>query len=72
MPDIQLRPQKSDRLLGLARILADRLEEANKQVGVEFVSLTKNINFDPKVVGLVPQNILMQHKVVPIAYGTTR
>ena len=55
--------------LGLARILADRLEEANKQVGVEFVSLTKNINFDPKVVGLVPQNILMQHKVVPIAYG---
>ena len=55
--------------LGLARILADRLEEANKQVGVEFVSLTKNINFDPKVVGLVPQNILIQHKVVPIAYG---
>ena len=55
--------------LGLARILADRLDEANKQVGVEFVSLTKNINFDPKVVGLVPQNILIQHKVVPIAYG---
>ncbi len=55
--------------LGLARILAERLEEANKQVGVEFVSLTKNINFDPKVVGLVPQNILLQHKVVPIAYG---
>ncbi len=55
--------------LGLARILAERLEEANKQVGVEFVSLTKNINFDPKVVGLVPQNILLQHKLVPIAYG---
>ena len=55
--------------LGLARILAERLEEANKQVGVEFVSLTKNINFDPRVVGLVPQNILVQHKVVPIAYA---
>jgi type IV pilus assembly protein PilB len=55
--------------LGLARILAERLEEANKQVGVEFVSLTKNINFDPRVVGLVPQNILTQHKVVPIAYA---
>ena len=54
--------------LGLARILAERLEEANKQVGVEFVSLTKNINFDPRVVGLVPQNILTQHKIVPIAY----
>jgi hypothetical protein len=55
--------------LGLARILAERLEEANKQVGVEFVSLTKNIDFDPRVVGLVPQNILTQHKVVPIAYA---
>ena len=54
--------------LGLARILAERLEEANKQVGVEFVSLTKNINFDPRVVGLIPHNILVQHKVVPIAY----
>ena len=55
--------------LGLARILAERLEEANKQVGVEFVSLTKNINFDPRVVGLIPHNILVQHKVVPIAYA---
>ena len=55
--------------LGLARILAERLEEANKQVGVEFVSLTKNINFDPRVVGLIPQNILTPHKVVPIAYS---
>ncbi len=54
--------------LGLARILAERLEEANKQVGVEFVSLTKNINFDPRIVGLIPHNILAQHKIVPIAY----
>jgi type IV pilus assembly protein PilB len=54
--------------LGLARILAERLEEANKQVGVAFVSLTKNISFDPRVVGLIPHNILAQHKVVPIAY----
>ena len=55
--------------LSLARVLANRLEEANKQVGVEFVSLTRHTNFDPRVVGLIPQNILTQHKVVPIAYA---
>ena len=54
--------------LGLARILAERLEESNKLVGVGFISLTKNITFDPRVVGLIPQNILNQHKIVPIAF----
>ena len=53
--------------LGMARVLAERIEEANKGVGVEFVSLTKNASFDPRVVGMVPLNILRQHKVVPIA-----
>src|SRR4029079_17800566 len=36
--------------LGLARILAERLEDATKQVGIEYVSLFKG-NFDPRVVG---------------------
>src|SRR5256885_11455847 len=38
--------------LGLARILAERLEDATKQVGIEYVNLFKG-KFDPRVVGLL-------------------
>jgi CRP-like cAMP-binding protein len=54
--------------LGLACILAERLEESNKRVGVEFVSANENIDSDPRVVGLVPQHILKKHKIVPRGY----
>src|ERR1051325_3342622 len=53
--------------LGLARILAERLEDATKQGGIEYVSLLKG-NFDPRVVGLIPQSVVQLHKVVPIAF----
>src|SRR5919206_3660070 len=53
--------------LGLARILAERLEDATKQVGIEYVNLFKG-KFDPRVVGLLPQNVCLLHKVVPISY----
>ena len=42
--------------LGLARILAERLEDATKQVGIEYVNLFKG-KFDPRVVGLLPQTL---------------
>src|SRR6478672_12824266 len=54
--------------LGLARILAERLEDATKQVGIEYVNLFKG-KFDPRVVGLLPQSLCTLHKVVPIAYA---
>ena len=53
--------------LGLARILAERLEDATKQVGIDFVSLQK-ANFDARVVGLIPQSLILLHKVVPVAF----
>jgi type IV pilus assembly protein PilB len=53
--------------LGLARTLAERLEESNKQVGIEFVNLFKG-KFDPTVVMLVPQSLCLLHKVVPTGY----
>src|SRR3989454_10306200 len=53
--------------LGLARILAERLEDATKQVGIEYVSLLKG-NFDPRVVGLIPLTLVQLHKVVPVAF----
>jgi type IV pilus assembly protein PilB len=61
---LTLHPEIS---LGLARILAERLEEATKQVGIDFVSLHK-ANFDPRVVGLIPQSLILLHKVVPVAF----
>jgi type IV pilus assembly protein PilB len=53
--------------LGLARILAERLEDATKQVGIEYVNLFKG-RFDPRVVGLLPQSVCQLHKVIPISY----
>src|SRR5437588_3460493 len=53
--------------LGLARILAERLEDATKQVGIEYVNLVKG-KFDPRIVGLLSQSLCMLHKLVPIAY----
>jgi type IV pilus assembly protein PilB len=54
--------------LGLARILAERLEDVTRQVGIEFVTLQK-ANFDPRVLGLLPQSLILLHKVVPVAYA---
>ena len=53
--------------LGLARIMAERLEDATKQVGIEYVNLFRG-KFDPRVIGLLPQQLCLLHKVVPIAY----
>src|SRR5437879_5843141 len=53
--------------LGLARILAERLEDATRQVGIEYVNLFKG-KFDPRVVGLLPQSLCLLHRVVPISY----
>ncbi|PYR98350.1 MAG: hypothetical protein DMG16_21125 [Acidobacteria bacterium] len=53
--------------LGLARILAERLEDATKQVGIEYVNLFRG-KFDPRVVGLLPQSLCLLHKLIPIAY----
>ena len=53
--------------LGLARILAERLEDATKHVGVDFVNLQKVV-LDPRVVGLVPQGVILLHKIIPVAY----
>src|SRR5437016_1888756 len=53
--------------LGLARIMAERLEDATKQVGIEYVNLFRG-KFDPRVIGLLPQQLCLLHKAVPIAY----
>jgi type IV pilus assembly protein PilB len=57
--------------LALTTILAERLEEANKQSGIEFINLAK-MQFDPRVLALLPQQTMMQHKVIPVAFINNR
>ena len=63
-----LLTQHAEISLSLARVLAERLEDANKQVGIDFISLNKS-QFDSRVVGLLPQSLIMLHKVVPVAFA---
>src|SRR5438552_8727930 len=53
--------------LGLARILAERLEDATRQLGIKYDNLFRG-KFDPRVVGLLPQTLCLLHQVVPISY----
>jgi type IV pilus assembly protein PilB len=57
--------------VSLMRILAERLERASENVGVEFVSLQK-LQFDARVLGLLPEQTILQHKVLPIAFANNR
>ena len=67
----QLMMQFPSMGLALTNILAERLEEANKQAGIEFINLSK-LQFDPRVLALLPQNLMMQHRVIPIAFINNR
>jgi type IV pilus assembly protein PilB len=50
----------------LTAILAGRLEAASQQVGIEYINLAK-LQFDPLVLGLLPESMLLQHRVLPVA-----
>jgi type IV pilus assembly protein PilB len=56
---------------GLTRLLAERLVEANRRAGVDFVNLAK-VQIDPRVVALLPQALINAHRVVPIAFANNR
>jgi type IV pilus assembly protein PilB len=53
--------------LGLARIMSERLEEATKQVGIEYVNLFRG-KFDPRVLALLPQSVCLLHRIIPVSY----
>jgi len=57
--------------IALARLMAERLEDLTKHVGIDFVNLQK-VTFDPKIVGLLPQSVILLHKVIPLSYVSTR
>ena len=57
--------------LALTTILAERVEQASQQVGIEFINLAK-MQFDPRVLALLPQTMMLQHKVIPVAFINNR
>ncbi len=57
--------------LALTRILAERVEAASQQVGIEFINLAK-VQVDARVLGLLPEPMMLQHKVIPVAFMNNR
>jgi type IV pilus assembly protein PilB len=57
--------------IALTTILAERVEAASQQVGIEFIALSK-LNFDVRVLQLLPQTMMLQHKVIPVAFANNR
>ena len=57
--------------MALSRVLAERLEESNEQSGLEYVNL-RRIQFDARVLSLLPQPMMMQHKIIPAGYTNNR
>ena len=57
--------------LAMSRVLAERLDEANQQTGIEYINLAK-LQFDPRVLKLLPQQVMQQHRVIPVAFSSNR
>ena len=51
--------------------LADRLDAANRHVGIDFVNLAR-VKIDPRVLRLLPQAVVNEHKIVPISFANNR
>ncbi len=67
--EVQLSSSKL--ALAMSRALADRLDEAGQQTGAEFVYLGK-LQFDSRVIRLLPQSLLQKHQILPIAFSNNR
>ena len=57
--------------LALTTILAERVESASQQVGIEFINLAK-MQIDPRVLELLPQAMLVQHRCLPVSFANNR
>jgi type IV pilus assembly protein PilB len=52
-------------------VLAERLERANEQAGIDFVNLAR-VKVDPRVLTLLPMPLINEHRVLPIAFCNNR
>jgi type IV pilus assembly protein PilB len=51
--------------------LADRLDAANRHIGVDFVNLSR-VRIDPRVLRLLPQALVNEHRAVPVSFANNR
>ncbi len=54
--------------ISLNKVLAKRIEEMNFQKGLDFVFLSR-LKLDPSILSLVPEQIITNYNVLPIAYS---
>jgi type IV pilus assembly protein PilB len=57
--------------LSITGALAERLDRANQHVGVEFINLSR-VKVDPRVLTLLPQTLVNEHRIVPVAFCNNR
>lgn len=57
--------------LAMSCVLAERLDEADQQTGIEYINLSK-LQFDARVLKLLPQQMILQHHVLPLAVANNR
>jgi type IV pilus assembly protein PilB len=55
----------------LARVMAERLDKANRNTGIDFVNLSR-LKIDPRVLTLLPTPLVNTHRCVPISYVNNR
>jgi type IV pilus assembly protein PilB len=57
--------------IALARVMAERLEVANRNAGIDFISLSR-LKIDPRVLTLLPSPVVHAHRCVPISFINNR
>jgi type IV pilus assembly protein PilB len=57
--------------LALARVMAERLEKANREAGIDFINLSR-LKVDPRVLTLIPGPLVQQHRCIPISLVNNR
>ena len=67
----QLLAEQPGAARAMLAALAARLEAANRHVGIDFVNLSR-LKIDPRVLRLIPQAVMNQHRIVPIAFANNR
>src|SRR5688572_8155502 len=55
----------------LARVMAERLDKANRNTGIDFVNLSR-LKIDPRVLTLLPTPLVNTHRCIPISFMNNR
>jgi type IV pilus assembly protein PilB len=62
---VKICDQLPDVIRAVARTLARRLKELNREQGISFASLS-SLDVDPAAYGLVPAELLQKHRMIPL------